>query len=392
MSWSAADFRERLKDYELKNVQTNRRQLGRGAYGSVEEVEVEGVVCAAKRIYPVLVNSNNDDGSGEGVKRTKEKFVQECILMSKLRHPHIVQFLGVFFPSAEDVRRERTFSLSLSQSFSQLNLPHSPPPMSSSMHAPSLPWLVMEYLPYTLDHILEKRPNIPIHVKVSFLLDIAKGLLYLHNNQIFHRDLTARNILITSSMVAKIADFGVARIFDPTTNSTAQPGNILYMPPEAFQDHVRGGKTDYNDTIDVFSFGVIVLFTLTQMFPNEVLPPTYPDVNKPGAVLGRTEIERRSKYFDIAEHIFKTDEDKWLIKLCQHCLQNDPKSRPKAMVIHENLIALEKSLYNSRLDSSMEMWKRDKLEMVVMLEERQRACNDVRIKSVSSHVQCLCYV
>jgi serine/threonine protein kinase len=80
----------------------NRRKIGSGAYGTVEEVEVDGVLCAAKRIYPVLQYSNDD----QGATRTRERFVQECIIMSKLRHPHIVQFLGVFFPSFEDQQRE----------------------------------------------------------------------------------------------------------------------------------------------------------------------------------------------------------------------------------------------------------------------------------------------
>ena len=54
--------------------------LGNGAYGTVEEVEVDGVLCAAKRIYPVLQYSND----GQGATRTRERFVQECIIMSKL--------------------------------------------------------------------------------------------------------------------------------------------------------------------------------------------------------------------------------------------------------------------------------------------------------------------
>ena len=378
---SMVDF-EDLRECRLQNVQTNRRQIGHGAYGSVEEVEMDGVVCAAKRIYPVLINSNNDR---EGVKRTKEKFVLECKMMSKLRHPHIVQFLGVFFPTAEDQRRERSFSMSFSASFTQLTQPQSPPPMPSAT-TPGLPWLVMEYLPYTLDHILEKRPGIPLHVKVSFLLDIAKGLLYLHNKDIYHRDLTARNVLITSSMVAKIADFGVARMFNPsiiTTALTMQPGNNLYMPPEADQDR-SGGSPHYRNSIDVFSFGVIILFTFTQRFPQKLLPPTYPNPDRRGKVIGRTEVERRSEYFDIAEKNSKTSEDGRLMKLCQCCLQNDPNSRPKDEVILEELTTLEKTIAE-KMETSVALWRRDKLELVVALEQKQKEY-DQRLNTVCMHV------
>ena len=369
-----------LEEYSLKNVQTNRRQIGNGAYGSVEEVEMDGVVCVAKRIHPVLVYSND-----EGVKRTRERFVQECIIMSQLRHPHIVQFLGVFFPSAEDQRRERSFSISsLSGSYNQLSGPQSPPPINPT----GLPWLIMEYLPYTLDHILEKRPNIPIHVKVTLLVGIAKGLLYLHNKGIYHRDLTARNVLITSSMVAKIADFGVARMFKTSINSmagalTTLPGNNLYMPPEADQER-SGGTALYGNTIDIFSFGVIVLFTITQTFPCSLLQSTYPDPDRPGMVLGRTEVERRTKYFDIAEGGSKTDEDRRLIKMSQHCLQNDPSSRPKAEVILEELTYLEKSLANRRLNGSAEIWKKDKLQLVELLEEKQKEFDEQRQQRFNS--------
>lgn len=56
----------------------------------------------------------------------------------------------------------------------------------------------------TLDQILENYQNIPVQIKISFLHGIAKGLLYLHNKGIFHLDLSARNMLITSYMEAKI--------------------------------------------------------------------------------------------------------------------------------------------------------------------------------------------
>ena len=376
-----------LEDYSVKNVQTNRRPIGNGAYGSVEEVEMDGVVCAAKRIHSVLYNVHSND---EGVKRIRDKFVQECIIMSKLRHPHIVQFLGVFFPSAEDQRRERSFSISsLSGSYSQLSGPRSPPPIN-----PGLPWLIMEYVPYNLDNILEKRPNIPIHVKVSFLLGIAKGLLYLHNHGIYHRDLTARNVLITSSMDAKIADFGVAKIFKTSIGNavlTTLPGNNLYMPPEADQER-SGGTALYGNTIDIFSFGVIVLFTITQTFPCTLLPSTYPDPNNPSGVIGRTEVERRGRYFEIAESSSKSEESRLLIKLSQHCLQNDPRSRPKAEVILDELTLLERGLANKRLNGTTEIWKKDKLELVMMLDEKQGKSEQHREQKLNSVSMYVCEV
>jgi serine/threonine protein kinase len=359
-----------LVEYSLKNVVTTHRQIGNGAYGSIEEVMVDGVVCVAKvlfRVYaydygPTVVYSNK-------VERIKERFARQCTVMSKLRHPNIVQFLGVYFPL-----------------FYSADLP-----------GPQrvLPWLIMEYLPYTLDLVLEwKRLNIPIHVKVSFLLDITKGLLYLHNKEIYHRNLTARHVLITSSMVAKIAGFDMARMVTESSASnkfdlalTTLPGNMLYMPPEADQERI-GGNVTYNNTIDIFSFGVIVLFTITQTFPCNLLSSTYPDPDRPGAIRGRTEVERREKYFEIAEGSLKTDENQRLIKISQHCLQNDPRSRPKAEVVLDELTYLAA---NKRLNGSTEIWKKDKLQLVELLDEKQKEFDEIQHKVKSQSVSTCSY-
>ena len=122
--------------------------------------------------------------------------------MSDLRHPNITLFLGVcFLPSCQ------------------------------------LPVLVMEKLDGSLDDLLETVPNISLVLKQSILEDIARGLLYLHkhNPQIIHRDLTAKNVLLTSYLVAKITDLGNSRIVDLQPGQLARtlsrlPGTLVYMP------------------------------------------------------------------------------------------------------------------------------------------------------------------
>ena len=339
-----------LKNCTLKNVKSTGRQIGHGSYCSIHEVEVDGVVCAAKRIFSALIKSKNDY---DGPEKTQKRFVEECILMSKLHHPHVLQFIGVYFPSAED---EWQYSSCLTYGVT-----------------PGLPWLIMEHLPYTLEDILLKRPDIPTCVKVSFLLDITKGLLYLHNRDVYHRNLTASNVVVTSSMVAKIGDFGVAKIFNQPSiiyQHTPMPGSYLYMPPEADQETSRG-TTLYGNTIDIFSFGVIVLFATTQVSPCDLLPATYPDPHKPACVIGRTEKERRRNYFDIAESNVKSVEDRQLVELCQRCILNDPKRRPKAQEVLEKLTNIEKSLANSS-SRSTGIWKMDKLEMMMTLGDQQQ--------------------
>ena len=172
------------------------------------------------------------DPGNEGVRETVEKYQRECQLMASLRHPNITQFLGLCF-----------------------------------LEASPLPLLVMERLEMSVDDLLECAPNIPLPVKLSILADTCSGLAYLHGRKtpIVHRDLTARNVLLSSSFTAKIADLGNSRIVSLTPGQLAQtltktPGTTVYMAPEALSDSHR-----YGPSLDVFSFGHLCLYILTQV-------------------------------------------------------------------------------------------------------------------------------
>jgi len=170
--------------------------------------------------------------STEGVHETIEKYQRECEVMARLRHPNITQFLGLCF-----------------------------------LEGSQLPLLVMERLEMSLDDFLKNAPNIPFPIKLSILTDTCCGLVYLHGlkTPIIHRDLTARNVLLTSSFSAKIADLGNCRIVSLTSGQLAQtlsknPGTTVYMAPEALSDGHRCGPS-----LDVFSFGHLSIYTLTQV-------------------------------------------------------------------------------------------------------------------------------
>ena len=194
------------------------------------------------------------------------------------------------------------------------------------------PALVMEQLQTNLhDYLLNPSyANLSLNAKVSILYDIARGLAYLHNHKpvVIHRDLTARNILLSSERVAKISDFGNSRIvdIDPASSSdfigtTHVPGTIIYMPPEACSDHAR-----YSKKLDIFSFGHLALFTATQVFPCDLLPTTFYDDD--GKFFARTEVERRQTYIDQLEQQLGGDHE--LTKLIKQCLHGNHKMRPTA--------------------------------------------------------------
>ncbi|CAI8592130.1 unnamed protein product [Vicia faba] len=88
-------------------------------------------------------------------------------------------------------------------------------------------------------------------IVVQLVLDLSRGLSYLHSKKIVHRDVKLKNMLLDGNQNLKIADFGVARVeaMNPS-DMTAEIGTLRYMAPEVFD-----GKP-YNRTCDVYSFGI----------------------------------------------------------------------------------------------------------------------------------------
>ena len=298
---------QELAPFVLANVRITGTEIGRGAYASVEKVEIPGAICAAKKIHGLFENSW--EISLEDVQGVSTQFVRECQLMTTLRHPHIVQFLGVcFFP---DSRLPALVMELLSINLHDLLVPSTTEGTLEGTATPA-----------TAPGLVVRRPFFPLDLKCSILHDVAKGLAYLHERSpsVIHRDLSARNVLLNSAMVAKIADLGVARIvscFRGTSKMTQAPGACVYMPPEAVEASFKGNEHSFYDgTIDIFSFGVVVIFTLSQTFPEKLLSREN----------NRTELERRIEYMKIIyDSLF---EEHPLLTLIEQCLQNNPHLRP----------------------------------------------------------------
>ena len=92
--WKMA-FKLQMKDFTLKGVIPIGKELGRGAYGKVFTVKYLGLVCAAKEIHSLLL-----DGVDQVQRKAiTDSFIRECVHCNAIRHPNIVQFLGVYFSS-----------------------------------------------------------------------------------------------------------------------------------------------------------------------------------------------------------------------------------------------------------------------------------------------------
>ena len=277
-----------LKHLLLDDVEDTGQTLGDGAYGRVVKLRIsKSMPCAGKMIHESLIEHCN-----KGTEDVVVNFFLECKLMSELRHPHIVQFLGVCM------------------------LPTSKTPV-----------LLMELLSDCLHNILEKRQNLSLEVKLSILYNVSSALVFLHSRtpQIIHRDLTAKNVLIDQSgMKAKLSDLGNSRFLPrPNVSMTRAPGTLQYMPPEALEKDAT-----YCEKLDMFSFGHLSLYTITQVFPDLLGPNTQ---DKAKRLKPRSEIERRKPYLDILHAALHMGKEHVIARIIEQCLSNDPQERPTAM-------------------------------------------------------------
>ena len=215
-------------------------------------------------------------------------------------------------------------------------------------------------------------------LKCRVLHNVASGLAFLHERTppIIHRDLSAKNVLLTSELVGKIADLGVARIVPrmrAAATMTKAPGASVYMPPEAIAPaESNEEKSKYDASIDIFSFGVVTIFTIGEVFPCDPLAHNYTN-EETGLLVARTELQRRSEYMrSINTQLRACGQlrgDHPLIQLIQQCLHNGPHKRPS---ICEVLHLLEKARAGIRDEES----ERNKEELVRGLQNQPR--NQVR--------------
>ena len=267
-----ADLKESLQQLTFPPgpwIEETRISLGKGHYGTVLEVKIRGLQCAGKKYDVSLFAESTEEGSA-----TAKRFVEQCLQLGQVRHPNVVQLLGVFFDSK------------------------------------SAPTLVSELLPLNLSKCLEEYQHIPSYAKSSILLDVTTGLRYLHEQKqpIVHGRLSAEKILLTVSLQAKICG-----LINPA--GTSLPDSS-YSPPE-----VSAG-TAATSAGDVFSLGNLVLHVISQKYPTPT-EKEVPNPESPEQTITRSEAQRRE------QSLKELGETHPLSSLVKQCLEDDPSSRPR---------------------------------------------------------------
>jgi serine/threonine protein kinase len=202
--------------------------LGRGAYAAVYRAKCEELPCAAKILHGIF----NDEPA---LVTLQERFYQECEHLKNIRHPNIVQYLGLCHETATNK-----------------------------------PVMLMELMDHSLTSFLETSTEpLSFSVQLHLCNDIALALAHLHTLGIIHRDLSSNNVLLIGpGSRAKVSDFGMSKVVDASTSRrttplTMVPGTAAYMPQEALEENPL-----YTETLDCFSFGVLIIQIITRLFPN----------------------------------------------------------------------------------------------------------------------------
>ncbi|XP_057450308.1 cysteine-rich receptor-like protein kinase 15 isoform X2 [Lotus japonicus] len=264
---------------------SDRNKLGQGGFGEVYKgVLSDGNEIAVKRL---------SRKSWQGM----EEFKNEIMLIAKLQHRNLVRLLGCVLEGDERM-------------------------------------LVYEFMSNkSLDQFIfdaGKRPRLDWKTCQGIINGIARGLVYLHEEsrlKIIHRDLKPNNVLLDHELVAKISDFGMARIFSENQNAANTKrvvGTYGYMAPEYAMEGLFSVKSD------VFSFGVILLeiisgkrnngFYLTELAPT-LLAHAWQLWNE----------GKESEFVDplLRESCLASEPE---VLRCVHigllCVQQDPEDRP----------------------------------------------------------------
>ncbi|KDP28638.1 hypothetical protein JCGZ_14409 [Jatropha curcas] len=263
--------------------------IGEGAYGEVYLVRWRGTEVAAKTIRSSIASNQ----------KVKNTFLKELGLWQRLRHPNIVQFLGVL------------------------------------KHSDRLIFLT-EYLRNgSLYDILKKKGRLDPQTAVAYALDIARGMNYLHQhkpNAIIHRDLTPRNVLQDESGHLKVTDFGLSKIAQEKDaygyKMTGGTGSYRYMAPEVYR------RESYGKSVDVFSFALI----LHEMFQGG--PSNRAELPEQVADKRAYEDSRPSLSSFVYPEPIKT--------LLRECWHKNPECRPTFEEIISQLETIEDNLRHKR--------------------------------------------
>lgn len=268
-----------------KDVQSIKAQwqkgklLGRGTFGTVYEAtnRETGSLCAMKEVDVIP----DDSKSSECIRQLE----QEIKILRNLEHPNIVQYLG------SEVIDDR-FCIYLEY-----------------VHPGSINKYIRDHCEAVTESVVR-----------NFTRHILSGLAYLHSKKTVHRDIKGANLLVDSSGVVKLADFGLAKHLSPHVTDLSLKGSPHWMAPEVLQAAMRKDTNpEHTYTMDIWSLGCTVIEMVTGK-------PPWSELNGVQAMFN---VLNRSP--PIPETLSSEGKD-----FLNRCLQRNPEKRSSAALLLEH--------------------------------------------------------
>lgn len=291
-----SDLAGTLLPYQIHDVDAEVEEETEATEKTLSEIEVEykGLRCSALRL-----------AYGEERKEKQpallQRLVDVCDILGHLRHPNVIQFLGVSFDVTVGLRR-------------------------------TFPLIVNELLPLSLASCIERHGVLPYELGYNIVRDVALGLRYLHEQQpsFVHGDLSAKSVLLAGDFTAKISRLGVSHLLA----GEGRPVNPrpYYLPPE-----VREHNHKFDRKVDVFSLGIIILHTFSGRPPMPKTATPTPERDLSDGEVSPPPVKVLSQADMRVDCINDLGFNHPTMEIILRCLRNQPILRPEIWEISPTL-------------------------------------------------------
>uniref|UniRef100_A0A8P0N4B9 Focal adhesion kinase 1 n=2 Tax=Canis lupus familiaris TaxID=9615 RepID=A0A8P0N4B9_CANLF len=198
------------RDYEIQRERIELgRCIGEGQFGDVHQ----GVYMSPENPALAVAIKTCKNCTSDSV---REKFLQEALTMRQFDHPHIVKLIGVITENPV--------------------------------------WIIMELctLGELRSFLQVRKYSLDLASLILYAYQLSTALAYLESKRFVHRDIAARNVLVSSNDCVKLGDFGLSRYMEDSTYYKASKGKlpIKWMAPESINFR------RFTSASDVWMFGV----------------------------------------------------------------------------------------------------------------------------------------
>ncbi|XP_051200024.1 serine/threonine-protein kinase STY46 [Lolium perenne] len=216
-------LRQQVGDCEIDwSMLTTTEKIASGSYADLYRGTYNGYDVCIRILRITDLNSSSE-----------VDFLQQALILRRVNHENIVKFYGTC------TGHTKCFGI------------------------------VTEYMPggNLYEFLHNQNDVLGLHLVLKIAIQISKGMEYLHQNSIIHRDLKTPNILLGYNQVVKITGFGVAKLGNQDGQMTAETGTYRWMAPEIIN------HKPYDHKADVFSFAVVLWELITSKVPYDDMMP-----------------------------------------------------------------------------------------------------------------------